>query len=163
VLLERAGLALDGPAWAGAPHSLADELLRPSVVYTPAVRAAIAVADIHAAAHITGGGLEANLVRVLPEGARAVVDRGRWDVPRIFDEIRRLGPVPDEEMAGVFNLGVGMVVAVPDRDADAALAALETAGVDGLPIGRVERGDRGVELVGDIRWPSVETGAARSA
>jgi phosphoribosylformylglycinamidine cyclo-ligase len=66
-------------------------------------------------------------------------------------------------MAGVFNLGVGMVVAVPDRDADAVLAALETAGVDGLPIGRVERGDRGVELVGEVRWPSVEAGEARSA
>jgi phosphoribosylaminoimidazole (AIR) synthetase len=56
-----------------------------------------------------------------------------------------------------------MVVVVPDRDVDAVLAVLGTAGVDGAPIGRVERGDRGVELVGDIRWPSVETGAARSA
>jgi phosphoribosylformylglycinamidine cyclo-ligase len=163
VLIERAGLSLDGPAWAGAPDSLADELLRPSVVYTPAVRAAIAGAEVHAAAHITGGGLEGNLVRVLPDGARAVVDRGRWAVPRIFDEIRRLGSVSDEEMAGVFNLGIGMVVVVPDRDVDAVLAVLGTAGVDGAPIGRVERGDRGVELVGDIRWPSVETGAARSA
>jgi phosphoribosylformylglycinamidine cyclo-ligase len=163
VLLERAGLPLDGPAWPGAPESLADELLRPSVIYTPAVRAAMAVADVHAAAHVTGGGLEGNLVRVLPDGARAVVDRGRWAVPRIFEEIRRLGPVSDEEMAGVFNLGVGMVVVVPEPDVDAALAALGAAGADGVPIGRVERGDRGVELAGATRWPPVGTGEARSA
>ena len=91
VLLERAGLPLDGPAWEGAATSLADELLRPSVIYTPAVRAAAAAADVHAVAHITGGGLAGNLPRALPEGARAVVDRRTWTVPAIFGEIRRLG------------------------------------------------------------------------
>ena len=70
VLLERAGLALDDPAWAGAGHTLADELLRPSVVYAPAVRAALAAGvDVHAAAHITGGGIPGNLDRVLSPGS----------------------------------------------------------------------------------------------
>ncbi len=128
VLLERAGRTLDAPAWTGAATSLGDELLRPSVIYTPAVRAALAVSDVHAVAHITGGGLEDNLLRALPDGARAVVDRRTWAVPPIFEEIRRLGPVSDDEMARVFNLGVGMVAVVAGPDVDAALSALGEAG-----------------------------------
>ena len=109
------GSRLDDPAWAGAPHTLADELLLPSVVYAPAVLAvlgALGPGDVHAAAHVTGGGLPGNLGRVVPDGADAVVDRGAWEEPRIFDEIRRLGDVDDGEMARVFNLGIGMVLVV---------------------------------------------------
>jgi phosphoribosylformylglycinamidine cyclo-ligase len=153
VLLERAALPLDGPAWPGAATSLADELLRPSVIYTPAVRAAMAASDVHAVAHITGGGFAGNVPRALPEGARAVLDRGTWVVPPVFTEIRRLGHVTDEEMARVFNLGLGMVMAVgPDGDGD-ALAALTGAGVDAAVVGRVEAGERGVELDGPPFWP----------
>ena len=118
MLLERAGLSLDDPAWPGASVSLADELLRPSVIYTPAVRAAIAAsrsargAGVHAVAHITGGGFEGNVPRALPDGLDAVVERGTWPVPAIFGEIRRLGEVTDDEMARVFNLGLGMVLVV---------------------------------------------------
>jgi phosphoribosylformylglycinamidine cyclo-ligase len=163
VLLERAGLTLDDPAWAGAEVSLGDELLRPSVIYTPAVRAAMAAAEVHAVAHVTGGGLEGNLPRVLPDGARAVVDRSTWAVPRIFEEIRRLGPVSDGEMARVFNLGVGMVLVVGGGTADAALSALRASGVDAGPIGRVEAGDRGVELAGEPGWPPIDSREIRSA
>jgi phosphoribosylformylglycinamidine cyclo-ligase len=163
VLLERAHLSLDGPAWDGASVSLADELLRPSVIYTPAVRAALAVARIHAVAHITGGGLEGNLARVLPDGIRAVVDRSTWTVPPIFDEIRRLGPVPEAEMARVFNLGVGMVVVVPEDSVDAALTAIRQAGIGAAPIGHVEAGEGGIELMGPVRWRGAEAGPARSA
>jgi len=123
VLLEGAGLPLDGPAWSGADHTLADELLRPSVIYAPAVLAATATGAIHAAAHITGGGLAGNLVRALPDGSCAVVDRRAWVEPQIFDEIRRLGPVDDDEMQRVFNLGVGMVLVVAAEDVDVVLAA----------------------------------------
>jgi phosphoribosylformylglycinamidine cyclo-ligase len=152
VLLERAGLSLDAPAWPGASTSLADELLRPSVIYTPAVRAAIKVSDVHSVAHITGGGFEGNLPRALPEGTRAVLDRATWEVPPIFGEIRRLGRVADEEMARVFNLGLGMVMVVGADGAEAALGALSGAGVDALVVGRVEAGDGGVELTGTPRW-----------
>ncbi len=115
VLLERAGLGLDDPAWAGADHSVADELLRPSVVYAPAVRAVLSQlgsGEVHAVAHITGGGMPGNLDRVLPAGADAVVDRDAWEEPHVFGEIRRLGDVDDAEMARVFNLGIGMVLVV---------------------------------------------------
>jgi phosphoribosylformylglycinamidine cyclo-ligase len=152
VLLERAGRSLGAAAWEGAPTTLGDELLLPSVIYTPAVRAAIGAADVHAVAHITGGGYAGNIPRALPEGARAVIERGTWDVPRIFGEIRRLGNVTDEEMAKVFNLGLGMVLMVDADSADAALGALEGSGVDPVVVGRVEEGDRGVDLVGPSLW-----------
>ena len=166
VLSERSGLSLAGPAWSGAPVSLADELIRPSVIYTPAVRAAIAAAHpaprsgaqsrvlsgVHAVAHITGGGLEGNVPRALPEGLRAVLDRGTWDIPRIFGEIRRLGNVTDDEMARVFNLGLGMVMMVDPGCVDEALGALAGADVRAMVVGRVEAGRPGVEFIGPGFW-----------
>jgi len=165
VLLERAALPLDGPAWPGAEVSLADELLRPSVIYTPAVRAAIGAtlvdgADgVHAVAHITGGGFAGNVPRVLPEGLRAVIDRSTWEVPAIFTEIRRLGRVDDDEMARVFNLGVGMIVVVDPDQAARALDALHGAGLGASVIGHVAPGARGVEFTGSPFWPTDAAGA----
>jgi phosphoribosylformylglycinamidine cyclo-ligase len=142
VLLERAGLDLGGPAWEGAPHSVADELLRPSVIYAPAVllaRTALGEA-LHACAHITGGGIVGNLPRVLPESLGAVVRRGAWDEPRIFAEIMRLGAVDDAEMDRVFNRGIGMVLVVEGESADAAVATLASAGHSAVVIGEVAEG-----------------------
>ncbi|MGA8726188.1 MAG: phosphoribosylformylglycinamidine cyclo-ligase [Acidimicrobiales bacterium] len=156
VLLERAGLALDGPAWPGARASLADELLRPSVLYTPAVRRAIESSEVHAVAHVTGGGIPGNLPRALPLGLRAVVDASTWQVPQIFSEIRRLGPVVDNEMVRVFNVGLGMIVVVAPERAEDALEVFRGLGVDAMAVGRVEEGDRGVDLVGELRWTAAE-------
>jgi len=152
VLLERAGLTFDSPAWPGATTTVAEELLRPSLIYTPAVRAALGAAEVHAAAHITGGGLEENLPRALPPGCRALVERGTWEVPRIFGEIRRLGPVDDDEMVRVFNLGLGMILVVAPDSAEGALAALSGAGVPAVSVGSVVAGERGVDLVGPALW-----------
>ena len=152
VLLERAGLPLDAPAWEGADVTLGEELLRPSVIYTPAVRAAIGAADVHAVAHITGGGFGGNIPRALPEGTRAVVELGSWEVPAIFGEIRRLGQVADDEMARVFNLGLGMVLMVGDDSVDDAMGALGGAGLDPVVVGRVDDGVHGVDLVGPGLW-----------
>jgi phosphoribosylformylglycinamidine cyclo-ligase len=132
VLLDRGRLELGAPAWEGAAHSLADELLRPSVVYAPAVLAAVAAvagvgvdgAGVHACAHVTGGGLPGNVARILPPTADAAVERGAWETPRIFGEIARLGHVGEDEMTRVFNLGIGMVLAVDPSAVDRAVAAL---------------------------------------
>jgi phosphoribosylformylglycinamidine cyclo-ligase len=146
VLLERAGLDLGDPAWAGAAHSVADELLRPSVIYTPAVLAARAAAGgaLHAGAHVTGGGIVGNLPRVLPEGTGAVLDRSAWDEPRIFAEIARLGGVAGEEMDRVFNRGVGMALVLEPGGVGPALAALAGAGQAATVIGEVVAGSPGV-------------------
>ncbi len=151
VLLERAGRPLDGPAYEGAHHDLAEELLSPSVIYAPAVMATQRVVDVHAVAHITGGGIAGNLVRVLPERAVAVVDRSSWETPRIFSEIRRLGEVSDAEMTRTFNLGIGMVLVVPAADAYRALDVLRAAGHMARQIGVIETGPRDVRMVGG-RW-----------
>jgi phosphoribosylformylglycinamidine cyclo-ligase len=148
VLLERAARDLSAPAWPGAECSLADELLRPSVIYAPAVLAARRAAGqgLHACAHVTGGGLAGNLVRVLPEGCAAVVDRRSWPVPRLFTEIARLGEVEDAEMARVFNLGIGMVLVVDPAARPALWLALEEAGHQPRLIGEVTSGPRQVHL-----------------
>lgn len=150
-LLEAAGRPLDGPAWDGAAVTLADELLRPSVIYAPAIRALLspgsggeAAIDVHAVAHITGGGLPGNVPRVLPEGLDAVVDPTRWSRPRIFEEIQRAGAVAEDEMRRVFNLGIGMVVAVPPAEVADAIDVLAGAGHEALVIGRLVSGHRSV-------------------
>ena len=148
VLLERAGLDLGDPVWEGAHHTVADELLRPSVIYTPAVLAAREASGgwLHACAHITGGGIVGNLPRVLPEGLGAVLDRSTWEEPRIFAEIRRLGAVADEEMDRVFNRGVGMVLVADPQGVDALLDALDAGGQPSAVIGEVVEGVRGVRF-----------------
>jgi phosphoribosylformylglycinamidine cyclo-ligase len=146
VLLEAAGLPLDGPAYEGARRTLAEELLEPSVIYAPAVLDLLRHVDVHAVAHITGGGIPGNLARVLPKGAGAVVDRSTWETPRIFDEIARLGDVDPDEMAKVFNLGIGMIIVVSPDDAHRALDLLRAAGHRAQQIGSVTKDD-GVRVV----------------
>ena len=140
VLLEKAGRSLSDPAYEGARHSLGDELLEPSVVYAPAVRALMDAVDVHALAHVTGGGLPGNLPRSLPKSCDAVVDESTWEVPRIFGEIQRLGDVSDDEMRKVFNLGLGLVAVVAHEDHYRALDTLRAAGHRAVEIGRVEKG-----------------------
>ncbi len=142
VLLERAGLELGDPAWAGADHSVADELLRPSMIYTPtvlAVRGALGDA-LHACAHITGGGIVGNLPRALPGDLGAVLERSAWEEPRVFGEIQRLGSVASDEMDRVFNRGVGMALVLDAGAADAALRVLDEGGQPGGVIGKVVAG-----------------------
>ena len=147
VLLDLAGRSLDSPAYEGAHHSLADELLEPSVVYAPAILQLLRAVDVRAIAHITGGGIVGNLARPLPADCDAVIRRREWEVPRIFAEIQRAGEIADDEMAKVFNLGIGMAVVVPQRDVFRALDALRAAGHRSAVIGEVVPGNRQIALV----------------
>jgi phosphoribosylformylglycinamidine cyclo-ligase len=147
VLLDRAGLPLDGPAWDGAKHTLGDELLAPSVIYSPAVTALHKAVDLRGIAHITGGGIPGNLNRVLPKGTAAEVRRGSWEVPRIFSEIERLGGVAPEEMDRVFNMGLGMIAVVPEGDVFKALDVLRGRGHLAFEVGRIVPGDGTVTLI----------------
>jgi phosphoribosylformylglycinamidine cyclo-ligase len=146
ILLERAGLSLDDPAFAGAHHTVADELLEPSVVYAPSVAALLRAVDVRALAHITGGGIPGNLSRVLPAKVDAVVDRSSWESPRIFGELQRLGEVSDDEMQRVFNLGIGMIAVVPEDDVYKALDVLRSAGQRAAVIGSVVAGTGAVQI-----------------
>ncbi len=148
-LLERAGRRLDGPAWPGSGDwTLADELLRPSVIYAPAVLAVLgAGVDVHALAHITGGGLPGNVARVLGPDVDAVFERSAWEVPPIFAEIQAAGEIEDSEMQRVFNLGLGMVMAVPPAHVEPARRALAEAGSPSLVVGGIVVGYRCVQIL----------------
>jgi phosphoribosylformylglycinamidine cyclo-ligase len=146
VLFDVAGRSLDDPAYDGARHSLADELLEPSVIYAPAVLALLQAVDVRAVAHITGGGVAGNLRRVLPSSCDAVLQRRSWEPPPIFGEIQRLGSVSDDEMAKVFNLGLGMVVAVAAEDTFRALDLLRSKGHRAVQVGEIVPGTGAVSI-----------------
>ncbi|GAB3158962.1 phosphoribosylformylglycinamidine cyclo-ligase [Myceligenerans halotolerans] len=121
-------------------RTLGEELLEPTRVYASDVLALAADdgARVHAFTHVTGGGLAANLARVLPAGTVATVDRASWEVPPVFRMVRELGAVPRGDLENTLNLGVGMVAVVDAEGADAALRRLETLGVPAWELGRIE-------------------------
>lgn len=118
-------------------RTLGEELLEPTRLYT---RVCLELADaglVHALSHVTGGGLAANLARVLPAGLLGVVDRGTWRVPPVFELVQHLGQVPWADLEGTLNLGVGMVAVVPPDAADRAVATCAAAGIEAWTLGEV--------------------------
>ncbi|MDI3298671.1 MAG: phosphoribosylformylglycinamidine cyclo-ligase [Bacillota bacterium] len=146
-LLERGGLRLDRPlpGWPPAPGgspppTLGDLLLEPTRIYVRPVLELLRAAgeEVHAAAHVTGGGLAANLRRVLPGGLRAEIER-TWPEPPVFRAIREAGEIEEAEMERVFNLGAGFVLVVAAGAAEEAARRLRAAGQEVFPAGRVVR------------------------
>jgi phosphoribosylformylglycinamidine cyclo-ligase len=125
-------------------RSVAQVLLDVHRSYATAVTPIIS--RLHALAHITGGGIAGNLVRVLPAGAEAVVDAGGWPWPALFRVLMRAGDVSLGEMRRVFNLGVGMIAVAGRDDAESAIAAAKRAGIEAWIIGEVRAGTRGVKF-----------------
>jgi len=130
VLLDHAKLELT--------DELAQELLEPTVIYVKSCLSLRAALDVHAFAHITGGGLPGNLPRVLPEEHRAVLDPKSWPRHAIFDRIQKLGQVDEEEMRRTLNLGIGMCAVVAQADAAAAIELLAGRQQRAYVIGHIE-------------------------
>jgi len=131
-------------------RELATLLLEPTRIYVKPLLALHEAIDIHAMAHITGGGLLENIPRVLPDATRAVIQTAAWNRPAIFKWIKTNAQLDDNELYRTFNCGIGMVVIVGPRDVDRALAMLEDAGEQVSLIGHIEeRGlsQRIIELV----------------
>jgi phosphoribosylformylglycinamidine cyclo-ligase len=145
VLFEAAGMKVSDrvPELDG---SLGEELLRVHRCYAQAVLPLLEEVEVKAMAHITGGGLPDNVVRALPEGCRAVVERRAWEVPPIFELIRDRGQVAEEEMYHTFNMGIGFVVVVDEGEAATAKDRLAAAGEQVFEMGRIEAGQRGVVI-----------------
>ncbi|HEX4061237.1 MAG TPA: phosphoribosylformylglycinamidine cyclo-ligase [Streptosporangiaceae bacterium] len=138
-IVDRAGLALDTqPPELSRP--LGDELLVPTRIYARDCLALARDLDVHAYAHITGGGLAANLARVLPPGTAAVLDRGSWCPPPVFGMLAARGEVARDEMEQVFNMGVGMAAVVASDAADRAVRLLTARGVPAWQAGEVMAG-----------------------
>ncbi|MHB8902086.1 MAG: phosphoribosylformylglycinamidine cyclo-ligase [Thermoguttaceae bacterium] len=123
-------------------------LLVPTTIYVRPVRAIInhykVKSVIHGVAHITGGGLHENIERLLPQGARVVIQRGSWPVPPVFSWLQRLGDIETAEMDRVFNMGVGMALIVSAYYAESIRNQLSDRGLANWTIGRVEQGAAGV-------------------
>ena len=102
--------------------------------------------SIKGAAHITGGGITGNLPRVLPPGRRALIERNSWPVPPIFALIQKIGMVAQAEMDSTFNNGLGMILVVGKRQADAIMGALKAMGEKAYVIGEIHKGARAAIL-----------------
>ncbi|MBI4519294.1 MAG: phosphoribosylformylglycinamidine cyclo-ligase [Gemmatimonadetes bacterium] len=144
ILFDSLELAPSDP-FPGAQRTVADVLLDPHRSYLAALWPLVEQGRVRGLAHITGGGLEGNLPRVLPAGLGAWIERSSWEIPPVFRVIADAGKVSDAEMFRVFNMGIGMVAILAIEDVDAVLAALRAAGETAWRVGEVVAGD-GVEL-----------------
>lgn len=143
-VLERSGADLAAPL-AGRP--LGEHLLAPTEIYVKAVLRVLRETDLHALAHITGGGLTENIVRVIPMALAIEIDRHSWPRPAIFGWLASEGQIADDEMLRVFNCGVGMVVAVAAAHATRVAELFATLGHRCWPIGRVTAHSDGPRVV----------------
>ena len=138
-----------GLRWDDSVESLqgtvADELLRIHRCYLEPVWPLVEKRRVSGLAHITGGGLTNNLPRVLPEGMKAVIKVGSWDIPPIFRILGSRGQVPDEDMWRTFNMGVGMVLIVRQKELERVLRHLRGVDCPGFPMGYIAEGQRCVE------------------
>ncbi|MCO6009071.1 phosphoribosylformylglycinamidine cyclo-ligase [Actinoallomurus purpureus] len=145
-ILRESGLSLEETP-AELTRSLGEELLTPTRIYAKDCLALIAAAEVHAFAHITGGGLAANLARSLPSGCDAVLQRSSWEPPPIFGVLEAYGRVPRAEMDKTFNMGVGMAAVVAASDADAALRTASERGLPAWVLGEIVSGTGEARLI----------------
>ena len=130
---------------------LKDALIAPTKIYVKSVLKLINASDVHALCHITGGGFQENIPRVLPATAKAVINTKSWDLPPVFKWLQEKGNVDAFEMYRTFNCGVGMIACVPADKADSAVALLNAEGEQAWIIGHIEdavEGEDQVDLVG---------------
>jgi phosphoribosylformylglycinamidine cyclo-ligase len=150
-LIDGARVDLDGYETDLGGTSLGEQLLTPTRIYAKDCLELARRTEVHAFAHITGGGLAANLSRVLPSSADAVLDRASWTPPPVFGLLAGLGPVDDAEMERVFNLGVGMAAIIPPASASTAIGLLAEAGVPAWTLGEIVDGTGKAQLTGRHR------------
>ena len=143
IVFERMGLGIDDRL-GGLDRSVADVLLDVHRSYYRSVRPVLR--QLHGLAHITGGGIPGNLVRILPAGCEAVVESGSWEVPALFGILQRAGAISTEEMRDVFNLGVGLIAVLPAQSVGAAQAAAAADGVATWTMGEIRPGPRAVRF-----------------
>jgi phosphoribosylformylglycinamidine cyclo-ligase len=144
VLLEDLVLGVTNPV-EELGYSVGEELLKVHRCYLKPVWPLLESKRLHAMAHITGGGLTDNLPRVLPEGLKAVIKVGSWEIPPIFRMLAERGKINENEMWRTFNLGVGMVLVLPAKQLSKTLKILKKNGCTGFPMGNIVAGEPCVE------------------
>jgi len=153
-ILERAGWQGKGGPSGGLDlaadfhgRPLADVLMAPTRIYVKPVLRLIGEVPVKGLAHITGGGLVENVPRILPAGARAMLDRRAWPLPALFGWLQAQAGIDDAELARVFNCGIGMIAVVAERDAARALQCLTAAGETVYRVGAIDARPRGAAAV----------------
>lgn len=127
--------------------TLGEALIEPTRIYVKALKnVKNAGVRIKGCSHITGGGFFENVPRMLPENVRAVIKKGSYPVPALFDLIQKNGNIEEHMMYNTFNMGLGMVIAVNPKDVDATMKAIEDAGDKCYVVGNIVEGDKGVDL-----------------
>ena len=127
--------------------TLGEALLAPTRIYVKALKAVKdAGVRIHGCSHITGGGFQENIPRMLPDNINAVVKKDSYEVPAIFKLLQKKGDIAEDMMYNTYNMGLGMVVAVDPADVDATMAAIQAAGDTAYVVGHCEAGEKGVTL-----------------
>lgn len=130
---------------AGKP--LADHLLAPTKIYVKSILQLLENIEVHAIAHITGGGFWENIPRVLPQGTQADIDESSWKWPDVFNWLQQAGNVSRYEMYRTFNCGVGMIIALPAENADNAIAQLNSTGEVAWKIGKISASSSDEQVV----------------
>jgi len=133
-VVEHAGASYDQPL---GNSTLGAALLAPTTIYVKPVLKLLQSCEVHALAHITGGGLSENIPRVLPENTAIDINLDAWQLPEIFQWLQANGNIEQQEMLRTFNCGVGMVMVMPDSEADKAIALLDAEGYQAWTIGNV--------------------------
>lgn len=127
--------------------TIGEALLTPTRIYVKPLLKLIEEVGINTVSHITGGGFYENIPRMLPDGLKAVVHKGSWNILPIFDIMQEKGNIPEDDMYNTFNMGIGMIVAVDADKADAAIKCLTEAGEKATVIGELVEGEKGVEII----------------
>ena len=124
-----------------------EELLTPTKIYVKSILKLVEKVEVHAIAHITGGGIPGNLIRVLNDNIKAVIEEGTWEVLPIFKWIEKEGNIPKDEMYKTFNMGIGMIVAIPEKEKEKTLEILKEEGEKAFVIGYLEEGEKSVNII----------------
>ncbi len=146
VLFGRMGLKVTDRV-AGLPRTVGEEMLVPTRIYVKPILRLLKEFQLHGLAHITGGGFTDNIPRVIPPGCKAVIRKGTWPVPRIFKVIREGGNISEPEMLRTFNNGIGMVLAVPQREAKRIVVRLKSLREKAYLIGEIVKAGKGEKAI----------------
>ena len=144
IVIESAGLGVAEKAPWRKKRTVGQELLEPHLSYLKPLRPLLGHAGLHGMAHVTGGGITDNLPRILPDGSHALIRVGSWPVPDLFHFLQEKGEVETEEMFRVFNMGIGMILAVDPAGLAEVLGLLRSVGQKSYLIGTVQPGGSGV-------------------
>jgi len=127
--------------------TLGEVLLTPTKIYVKALRQLkLGGLTVKACSHITGGGFYENIPRMLPDGIQARINKKSYEIPAIFEMLRKDGNIEEKVMYNTFNMGIGMVIAIDPSEADKAISILESAGEKAYIIGELQQGEKGVSL-----------------